>query len=321
MGALLCGFKQNSNRANSISHQNNILSEPTVKFSKTTKIEENNERCYSEVNRKSITINISSGIFKIMSSNELNPIQINNEEYTNSNNKQNISLRTMLLRTMKASSQNWDVMDKKDEFIYSKLHKIHPEYQRIKNMFENQKLKTTTDSNGYYKMKRRFVTILSIERIQNPYLMGRYLLKKMEIKIACGEEPKEYILFHGSKPQFVEDVCQNNFDWRKYGTGTKNSYGKGVPFYSSSHDSRYYCDNGKKEIVFAAKVFFGNLCEGNENMTFPPYCDSLKMHYDSSAENNGTVVVKYIDEQYYPAYKITFIVKNTYGSGLPQLDQ
>lgn len=193
----------------------------------------------------------------------------------------------------------WKCMLANEEVTYINLNQTDFECRQIEELFLN-----TT--------KRKFVNIISIHRVQNPYLMGRYSLKKMAMKRTFQGEPKEQCLFHGTKATFAHSICQNNLDWRKHGGSKGHCYGKGVNFSPISHYATYYCDKGDvQKVMLVAKVLICNPCVGNQNMTLPPLCGSEShIRYDASAKENGHVIVKYSDDEFYPAYKITFVVTN-----------
>ena len=80
----------------------------------------------------------------------------------------------------------------------------------------------------------------------------------------AGNDPEERQLFHGTKSETVDAICQQGFDWRmcgKHGT----SYGKGSYFASKANYSHRFTASqlrGKKQMFLApiqwpiAKVAF-----------------------------------------------------------------
>lgn len=194
---------------------------------------------------------------------------------------------------------DWKYMPTKKEVDYINVNKIDSEYRKIEQLFLN-----TT--------KRGLVNITSIVSVRNSYLMGRYMLKKVQMERTFQKEPEETLVFHGTKAAFTNSICKNNFDWRKYGDSLGHQYGKGTSFSPISHYSAYYCDKGDVEkVMLVANVLICNSCIGHSNMTLPPFCDSKNTYrYDTSIKKKGEVIVKYSDDEYYPAYKITFVVKD-----------
>lgn len=87
------------------------------------------------------------------------------------------------------------------------------EYQKVWNLF-NRTLP--------------FYFVQKIERIQNLGLWEVYQWQKGQMqKQNGGKEVDERQLFHGTSTNFVDAICQQNFDWRVCGLhGT--SYGKGA---------------------------------------------------------------------------------------------
>lgn len=125
------------------------------------------------------------------------------------------------------------------------------------------------------------------------------------------KKPVEKYLFHGTHRIHVHSICQNNFDWRKHGASIGNCYGKGVNFSPISHYASYYCDKGNcQKVMLVAKVAICETCIGSENMSIPPVCGANGVRFDTSCKETGHVIVKYSDDEFYPAYKITFVIND-----------
>ncbi|KFP45796.1 Poly [ADP-ribose] polymerase 12, partial [Chlamydotis macqueenii] len=84
-------------------------------------------------------------------------------------------------------------------------------YREIKNLFQQ----TMKD----YSIRR-------LRRTRSLTLWQHFQLQKEHLeKRSPGQEVDEWLLFHGMSPSHVPAICEQNFDWRIYGThGTM--YGK-----------------------------------------------------------------------------------------------
>ena len=150
--------------------------------------------------------------------------------------------------------------------------------------------------------------------IHIPYLKCLYCRKKSLMAKKSGKEPEERQLFHGTKPDTVEAICQQGFDWRmcgKHGT----VYGKGSYFackanYSHSYTAGPGASRGHKQM-FLARVLVGSYTNGNSSLTRPPPKDPSKPHvlYDSCCDNtsNPALFVVFENGQSYPEFLITYI--------------
>ncbi|KAI4454689.1 poly [adp-ribose] polymerase [Holotrichia oblita] len=145
---------------------------------------------------------------------------------------------------------------------------------------------------------------MQIERIQNPYLLAAFLLKKDEMTRRTGQQEIKK-LFHGTKEASVMDICNDNFDWRCFGKSTGHK-SVGVSFASTANYANNYvdktCDN---QVMFLVHVLVGKTTIGVSSMKLPPN------GFDTSIKPNGDVIVKYEDNEFYPAYKIVYKSKKT----------
>jgi hypothetical protein len=195
---------------------------------------------------------------------------------------------------------NWIPMPSNSAFIKTDVQNTQ-EYRRVSQLFK----KTT---------QKRF-KVNKLERIQNPYLLGCYLLKKKEMECHLGSYVKEERVFHGTKQSNVDSICENNFDWRRHGGMTGNRYGKGVSFSPISYYASHYSDkHSTVKVMFVARVLISNITEGHGDMTIPPlmyhsYDHNNTLRYDTTQKENGHVIVKFCDNEYYPEYLIYYTVK------------
>ncbi|CAH0560260.1 unnamed protein product [Brassicogethes aeneus] len=162
-------------------------------------------------------------------------------------------------------------------------------------------------------MRLRNYTVQNVVRVENPFLLAQYYLKKIQIEkrnATVGE--KKY--FHGTKGHNVVPICLNNFNWRKVVTG---KFGHGISFSPRSDYSRHSCsfmfnlekseikkylfayDNEISDYYYA--MFYVKVLQGNEHYgshhTFVP-----NPGYDTTTNGKGTVYVKYEDAEFYPEY-------------------
>ena len=89
----------------------------------------------------------------------------------------------------------------------------------------------------------------------------------------AGKEPEERQLFHGTKSDTVDAICQQGFDWRMCGKhGTK--YGKGSYFACKANYSHRYSSiqvtSGSYNQMFLARVLVGSYTNGDSELTRPP---------------------------------------------------
>jgi Poly(ADP-ribose) polymerase catalytic domain. len=193
---------------------------------------------------------------------------------------------------------NWDPMPSNSAFIKTDVQQYTQEYNTVFRLF-----KSTT--------QKQF-KIVQIERVQNSYLLGCYLLKKNEMECLRGNYVEERRVFHGTKQSNVQSICENNFDWRLHGDSTGNRYGKGVSFSPISYYASHYSDKyAPVKVMFLVRVLISKCTTGNGNMTIPPrifdvYNRNSIERYDTAQKENGHVIVKFCDSEYYPEYLIHY---------------
>ncbi|XP_066956930.1 protein mono-ADP-ribosyltransferase PARP12-like isoform X2 [Macrobrachium rosenbergii] len=153
---------------------------------------------------------------------------------------------------------------------------------------------------------------LRIERIQNPYLWSAYQNKVQEMTKIYGSTAavKKQYLFHGTDPLTVNQICEENFDWRLSGSKNGRLFGCGTYFSTDPHYSLQYTrpDQMGHRYLFVAQVAVGTKTQGYQNMVTPPINPMTQLPYDSTvnSENNPTIIVKYDKQEYYPEYLIIF---------------
>jgi len=195
---------------------------------------------------------------------------------------------------------DWDPMPSNSAFIMVNVQQCTQEYKTVFHLFK----KTT---------QKQF-KIVKIDRVQNPYLLGCYQLKKNEMECLRGNYVTESRVFHGTKQSNVESICMNNFNWRFHGESTGNRFGKGVSFSNISYYASHYSDkHASVKVMFLVRVLISKCTIGDGNMTIPPlianvYNRNSTERYDTAQKENGQVIVKFCDNEYYPEYLIHYTV-------------
>jgi poly [ADP-ribose] polymerase 7/11/12/13 len=205
-------------------------------------------------------------------------------------------LRTVVLQHPLAA--HWDPMPSNCAFIRADVQEYTQEYNKVQHLF-----KATT--------QKQF-KVVKIERVQNPYLLGCYQLKKNEMECLPGNCVTESRVFHGTQQSHVQNICENNFNWRLHGESTGNRYGKGVSFSPISCYASHYSDKyASVKVMFLVRVLISKSTTGNGNMTIPPLIRNVYNHksierYDTAQKEDGQVIVKFCDNEYYPEYLIHY---------------
>ncbi|KAJ9582227.1 hypothetical protein L9F63_003437 [Diploptera punctata] len=139
------------------------------------------------------------------------------------------------------------------------------------------------------------VRIHRVERVQNPFLWGSYLLMKGEYKKRLNNHPTEMVLFHATSENNVRSIAENNFNWRRT---VRSKFGKGVSFSPSAKYANKYCNMkvGSNRALILSRVLVGKIQNGSSQRKISD--DG----YDTSIGNGKSVYVKYGDNEYYPEY-------------------
>uniref|UniRef100_A0A7M4FM44 Poly(ADP-ribose) polymerase family member 12 n=1 Tax=Crocodylus porosus TaxID=8502 RepID=A0A7M4FM44_CROPO len=176
-------------------------------------------------------------------------------------------------------------------------------------------IKLLSSSEEYKKIQTDFqrtmpkTAILCIQRIQNPSLWELYQWQKEQMhKRNAGKAVAEKFLFHGTSKQYVDAICQQNFDWRVCGlNGTV--YGKGSYFARDASYSDNYskCEHNVK-TMFLARVLVGEFTCGNSSYRLPPPKSGQNSYYDScvNSTSNPSIFVIFEKYQIYPEYLIEY---------------
>ncbi|XP_063905380.1 uncharacterized protein LOC135124329 [Zophobas morio] len=168
-------------------------------------------------------------------------------------------------------------------------------------------LENTTEYNDVHQIFSRTcrdIKMVKLERVQNLYLFGQFLLKKEKMRMKNGSV-QEKQLFHGTREEYVDGICKNNFDWRRCGSSRGHIFGQGVSFSPEVTYARHYSPCSDK-VMILTKVLVCMSTVGDSSTVVPPD------PYDTTHKSAGTVFVKYEDDDFYPQYVIHFGYKNFY---------
>ncbi|CAL4075809.1 unnamed protein product, partial [Meganyctiphanes norvegica] len=192
---------------------------------------------------------------------------------------------------------HWDPMNKSDPMTHVLLTSSQKEYAEVESLL------TAEVTNAH---------IISINRIQSPFLWRPLKNKMEELVLKYGSEQKLNMqkLFHGTKSDIVDKICKENFDWRLHGTSTGQLYGRGTYFSNSAAYSHNYShsDSSGSRFMMVARVLVGYTVKGDSSMTRPPTNPTTGMLYDTTVDDeiNPKIFVKYDKQEYYPEYIIEY---------------
>uniref|UniRef100_A0A8C6KXT3 Poly (ADP-ribose) polymerase family, member 12a n=1 Tax=Nothobranchius furzeri TaxID=105023 RepID=A0A8C6KXT3_NOTFU len=161
-----------------------------------------------------------------------------------------------------------------------------------------------------FKCTMRQSKIKSIQRIQNPSLWKSFHCQKEQMqKTNGGKTVDERYLFHGTDERLVDEICDQNFDWRVCGShGTV--YGKGSYFAKDASYSNKYsrAKGGRNKVMFVALVLVGEYTLGRHSYVRPPPKKGSRTLYDScvNSETNPSIFVIFEKQQIYPEYLIMY---------------
>uniref|UniRef100_A0A8C7E5M3 Poly [ADP-ribose] polymerase n=1 Tax=Naja naja TaxID=35670 RepID=A0A8C7E5M3_NAJNA len=156
-------------------------------------------------------------------------------------------------------------------------------------------------------------TIQKIERIQNPYQMKAYQIKKQEMDAKNGSINNERLLFHGTDSTSVTHINSTGFN-RSYAGLHAACYGNGTYFAVnacySANDTYSKPDASGIKYMYLARVLVGEYCVGSKGLVVPHQksgTDPTDL-YDSVTDHlkKPNLFVIFNDIQAYPEYLITF---------------
>ena len=135
---------------------------------------------------------------------------------------------------------------------------------------------------------------------------------RMQNKIPKGVVYEKH-LFHGTKAEYVDAICRQNFDFRLSGQSYGTRYGKGSYFALEAKYSDKYTDSCNR-MVFVVKVLVGEYKQGEKQFVRPPSKDPSNKTsdlYDSCVddEKNPKIFVIFDLYQAYPEFVIRYDIK------------
>lgn len=140
-----------------------------------------------------------------------------------------------------------------------------------------------------------------IEENINDELLASYEERKTDIENMRGKPSEELLLFHGTREENIDIICEEGFEPR---LNVTSAFGKGVYFAKHSSYSFRYMDVGRGEIsyMFLCNVLIGNACIGSSGKIIGTE------KYDSACDNlkNPTIFVTPYKNGSYPRYVIAF---------------
>ncbi|XP_063610546.1 uncharacterized protein LOC134784410 [Penaeus indicus] len=209
---------------------------------------------------------------------------------------QNQSLLPVDTQNQSLLPRDWEDMQPKERVRLVDLDPKSKEYRNVIILL----------GNDTYKAK-----VQKIQRNQNPYLWKAFQIKKEEMILQYGDEAsvKMTDLFHGTKPDIVNTICKENFDFRLHGESTGHIWGKGSYFGNDITFCYRYCrpDSTGLRYLFVAKVLVGAIVLGEKDLRRPPLNTATNNLFDTTVDNetHPTIFVKYDKQEYYPEYIIT----------------
>lgn len=156
------------------------------------------------------------------------------------------------------------------------------------------------------------VSVVSVERVQNPTLWQSYQLKKKQLDSKNKHQNNEKLLFHGTGADSIEQINEHGFN-RSYAGTHAAMFGKGSYFaVDPAYSARGYATPDAKghKRMYLARVLVGDFTQGRAGMIMPPAktAGSTADLYDSVTDNAAvpTMFVIFNDIQAYPEHLITF---------------
>ncbi|XP_078475957.1 protein mono-ADP-ribosyltransferase PARP12-like [Lampetra fluviatilis] len=207
---------------------------------------------------------------------------------------------------------HWDRASLSDvDISFVELVNTTSEYNEVATLFKNT-------------LGQPSINILNVKRVQNLELWDAFQRKREWMrKKNGGVEVEERKLFHGTRPEHVAPICQQNIDWRLRGAhGTR--FGEGSYFARDASYSHAYSHKGRKgtapasAAMFLARVLVGRYTRGVAGYVWPPAIKASpstsagqpapEVFYDScvNTEIDPSIFVVFERDQIYPEYVIEY---------------
>lgn len=145
------------------------------------------------------------------------------------------------------------------------------DYKAIQQLVEKTFKAVTTRDRDYKKPPKR-LEVVQVQHNCNPKSWRNYVLKRNAIASKMGENPRfttrtsdvitegklslgaletgvnEFLLFHGTKPSAIENICKSEFMVNLAGSGAGSLYGPGIYFGENSSKSDEYAKDDSSGI-------------------------------------------------------------------------
>lgn len=155
--------------------------------------------------------------------------------------------------------------------------------------------------------------VASIHRVQNDHLWKVYQTKKrLMVSLYNGdsEAVNEQYLFHGTKHDIIDLICEENLDWKLSGTNVGHAYGCGTYFSNLASLAHIYSqiDKTGNRVILVVLVLVGKMTRGHNSMILPPVNVAAGRTFDTTcnSDTDATIFVKYNRDEYYPAYVVRY---------------
>ncbi|CAH0554026.1 unnamed protein product [Brassicogethes aeneus] len=210
----------------------------------------------------------------------------------------------------------------KNETFLKEILQLAPEFNSWKHQTFNEPFHLVLDNcpnvqDSYaqtnYSLKGKFYASKYVIRVENPFLLAQYYLKKIQVQERNGMvEEKEY--FHGTPGYNLVPICTNNFNWRKV---THGKFGKGVSFSPRSDYAKHSTQETLLEdmpvlqdffeeysidcSMYLNSMFYAKVLQG-KCQTADKYTINPVKSFDTTTNGKDTVFVKYEDFEFFPEY-------------------
>lgn len=84
------------------------------------------------------------------------------------------------------------------------------------------------------------LSLMLVLRLSVMLCVFNHSKKETMKRTSKSDEVEEKFLFHGTKAEYIDAICQQNFDWRIAGSSTGALYGEGSYFARDAYYARYF---------------------------------------------------------------------------------
>lgn len=218
----------------------------------------------------------------------------------NVNNCQPCTETNPLLRAIMLAAQSWLTISEPQDVVQQPSLLLEFGHQWTPNQPVVQYIDLQPNDSNFLKIQARFpskLKVLHVQEVNNPFLKASFELNR-HYKY---KDRTPLTLFHGTKLQYVNNICTFNFDWRLWGAVKGHKYGKGVNFSWKPSFAANFCEkNVDVKVIIVTDVLLVHAVVGSQNMELPP--DGC----DSSAREDCVTIVKYNDGEFCPRFVVFF---------------